>query len=99
MELETSVYLKTNGQPTHEQLCNVLAVALGSRRPAEGRPLSTYEPLAWLLQDEHRDRKTRRTRRLLYRKLVRDVAAEFDLIYSERLVATNGLWDFPDVYI
>ena len=99
MELETSVYTEPNGPPTREQLCNVLAVALGSARPGERRPLSTYEPLAWLLRDDSGDRKVRRTRRLLYRKLLRDLAAEFDVIYSERLVASNGLWDFSDVYI
>jgi hypothetical protein len=93
------VYTQTNRAPTREQLCNVLAVALGAARPGERRPLCTYEPLAWLLRDDSGNRRVRRTRRLLYRKLVRDLAAEFDLIYSERLVATNGPWDFPDVYI
>ena len=99
MELETSVHKETNSAATREQLCNVLAVALGSRRPGERRPLSTYDPLAWLLRDDSGDRKVRRTRRLLYLKLVRDLAAEFDVIYSERLVASNGVWDFTDVYV
>ena len=85
--------------PTREQLDNVLAVALGNARPAEARPISAYEPLAWLLRDDIGNRTVRGTRRTLYRKLVRDLATEFDNIYSERLVSSNGPWDFPDVYI
>lgn len=77
----------------------MLAVALGNGRPLEPRPLSAYEPLAWLLRDDVGNGTVRGTRRSLYRKLVRDLAAEFDRIYSERLVASNGPWDFPDVYI
>lgn len=86
-------------RPTREQLAHVLAIALGSGRPSEPRPLSTYEPLEWLLRDEVGSPAARRTRRSLYWKLVRDLAAEFDRIYSERLVASNGPWDFPDVYM
>lgn len=85
--------------PTREQLRNVLAVALGNGRPPAPRPLSAYEPLAWLLRDDVGNRSIRGTRRSLYRKLARDLAAEFDRIYSERLVASNGPWDFPDVYV
>ena len=85
-------------RPTREQLRNVLAVALGNRQPAEPRPLSTYEALAWLLRDDIGNQAVRGVRRSLYRKLVRDLAGEFDRIYSERLVASNGPWDFPDVY-
>lgn len=86
-------------RPTREQLRNVLAVALGSAPSLEPRPLSTYEPLAWLLREDIGNQMVRRTRRSLYRKLVRDFASEFDRIYSERLVASNGPWDFPDIYI
>lgn len=86
-------------RPTREQLSNVLAAALGYDRPAEPRPISAYEPLAWLLRDDVGNKEARATRRSLYRKLVRDLACEFDRIYSERLVASNGPWDFPDVYI
>ena len=86
-------------RPTREQLQNVLAVALGDSRPLEPRPLSAYEPLAWLLRDDVGNQTVRGTRRSLYLKLVKDLAAEFDHIYSERLVASNGPWDFPDVYI
>jgi len=77
----------------------VLAVALGNRRPLEPRPLSAYEPLAWLLRDDVGNQTVRGTRRSLYRKLVRDLAAEFNCIYGERLAASNGPWEFPDVYI
>jgi hypothetical protein len=85
-------------RPTREQLSNVLAVALGNDRPEEPRPLSAYEPLSWLLRDDIGNRSVRGTRRSLYRRLVRDLASEFDRIYSDRLVASNGPWDFPDVY-
>ena len=85
-------------QPTREQLRNILAVALGNGRSGEARPLSTYEPLAWLLRQDIGNQAARRARRALYRKLVRDLAFEFDRIYSERLVASEGPWDFPDVY-
>ena len=85
--------------PAREQLRNVLAVALGSGRPNEPRPISTYEPLAWLLRDDVGNRTVRRTRRSLYRKLVSDLAREFDRIYCERLTAINGPWDFSDVYV
>ena len=88
-----------NVKPTREQLCNVLAVALDASRPGERRPVSTYEPLAWLLRDNIEDRKGRRARRSLYRKLVADLAAEFEAIYTERLGVSNAPWDFPDVYI
>jgi hypothetical protein len=86
-------------RPTREQLRNVLAVAMGNGRPAEPRPLSAYEPLAWLLRDDVGNQNVRHTRRSLYRKLVRDLAAEFDGIYNERLVASNGPWNFPEVYL
>ena len=94
--------VKTNSdapRPTREQLRNVLAVALGNTVPSERRALNTYEPLAWLLRDDVGNRSVRRTRRVLYRKLVRDLASEFDRIYSERLGASNGPWDFQDVYM
>jgi hypothetical protein len=87
-----------NGKLTREQLCNILAVALRAAPPGKRRPLSTYEPLAWLLGDDASDRKLRRLRRTLYRKLVADLAVEFEAIYAERLVTSNGPWDFPDVY-
>ena len=58
-----------------------------------------YEPLAWLLRDDRENGKSRRSRRVLYRKLVRELSAEFDAIYGERLTASNGPWDFPEVYI
>ena len=86
-------------RPTREQLRSVLAVAMGNSRPAEPRPLSAYEPLAWLLRDDVGNQTVRGTRRSLYCKLVRDLAFEFDRIYNERLVASNGPWDFPDVYL
>src|ERR1051326_4059854 len=82
-----------------EQLCNILAAALESSRPGEPRPARTYEPLAWLLQEDVGHRKLRRARRLLYRELVDDLAAEFEAIYFERIAASNGPWDFPQVYI
>lgn len=88
-----------HAQLTREQLAHVVAVALSSAQPGQRRPLSTYEPLAWLLQDDVNDRRLRRARRLLYRKLVRDLAAEFDAIYSERLASCNGPWGFSDVYV
>jgi len=86
-------------RPTREQLRNVLAVAMGNLQPPEPRPLSTYEPLAWLLRDDVGNGTVRSARRSLYRKLVKDLAGEFDRIYSDRLVASNGPWDFPDVYV
>lgn len=86
-------------RPTREQLRNVLAAALDKARPEGPRAISAYEPLAWLLRDDVGNQAVRRTRRALYRRLVRDLAAEFDRIYSERLVASNGPWDFPEVYM
>ena len=86
-------------RPSREQLRNVLAVALDACQSPEPRPLSTYEPLAWLLRDDIGYREVRRARRSLYLKLVRDLAREFDRLYRERLVALNGPWDFADVYI
>lgn len=77
----------------------MLAVGLGGRQEAEPRALSTYEPLAWLLRDDVGNRVVRRARRSLYRRLVTDLAREFSRIYSQRLMASNGPWDFPDVYI
>ena len=85
-------------RPTREQLRNVLSVAIGNRETVEPRPMSTYEPLAWLLRDDVGNIAVRGARRSLYRKLVNDLAREFDLIYSERLVSSNGPWDFSDVY-
>jgi hypothetical protein len=41
----------------------------------------------------------RAVRRGIYLKLLRDLAREFDRIYTDRLVALNGPWDFKDVYI
>jgi hypothetical protein len=86
-------------RPTSEQLRDVLRVALVSRQQAQPRALSTYEPLAWLLREDVGNRAVRRARRALYRRLVTDLAREFSRIYSERLLASNGPWDFPDVYI
>jgi hypothetical protein len=86
-------------RPSREQLRNVLAAALGNCRSAEPRPLSTYEPLGWLLCDDIGNQVVRGARRSLYRKLVRDLATEFHRIYGERLVASNGPWEFSDVYV
>ena len=85
--------------PTREELRNVLAVALGGSQPGQPRPISTYEPLAWLLRDDVGNRSGRRTRRSLYRKLVHELAREFNRIYTERVTAPNGPWDFGDVYV
>src|SRR5437588_8376417 len=84
--------------PTREQLRN-LAAPLGNRRSPEPRPMSTYEPLAWLLRADVGNQTARGARRSLYLKLVRDLALEFDSVYTERLVASNGPWDFSDVYL
>ena len=62
------------------------------------RPLCAYEPLAWLLKESSTSAGVRRARRLLYRRLVRDLAREFDGIYAERMTAANGPWEFKEVY-
>jgi hypothetical protein len=87
--------------PTHpdrEQFRHVLAAALSSGRPAMPRPLCAYEPLAWLLKESCASAGVRRARRSLYRRLVRDLAQEFDGIYAERMTSANGPWDFKEVY-
>ncbi len=86
-------------RPTREQLQHVLAVAFGQLTVEEPRPLSAYEPLAWLLRDDVGPAGLRRTRRALYRKLVSDLSREFDRIYGERLASSNGPWEFPDIYV
>ena len=60
--------------------------------------MSTYAPLGWLLREDIGNRAERRTRRVLYRRLVADLAREFNSIYTERLNSSNGPWDFSDVY-
>lgn len=77
---------------------HVLAAALGVARPAAGRPISAYEPLQWLLRADLASRATRAERRALYLRLVHDLAAEFEHVYAERLMAENGPWDFEQVY-
>ena len=86
-------------RPTREQLRNLLKVAVGKCGSPAPRPISTYEPLAWLLRDDVGNQMVRSERRSLYRKLVRDLANEFTRIYTERLAASNGPWDFPAVYV
>ncbi len=87
-------------RPTREQLQHLLAIAFGQAAvEEEPRPLSAYEPLAWLLRDDVGNQALRRTRRSLYRKLVSDLAREFDRIYGERLASSNGPWEFPDIYM
>ena len=82
--------------PTLEQLRN-LAATLGKHRSPEPRPVSTYEPLAWLLLADVGNQAVRDERRSLYLKLVQELAREFDSVYTERLIASNGPWDFSDV--
>lgn len=86
-------------RPTREQLGNVIGVILGTQPDGGPRPISTYEPLGWLLREDVGNAASRRTRRLLYRKLVAELNREFGRIYGERLDASGGPWEFADVYV
>jgi hypothetical protein len=94
------MFLKASLDParqTREQLSNLAATL--DRRSPEPRPMSTYEPLVWLLRTDVGNQTVHGARRSLYLKLVQDLAREFDGVYTERLLASNGQWDFSDVYL
>lgn len=83
--------------PNREQLRHVLGAALGNCEQVP-RPLSAYEPLEWLLREPAANGQVRRARRSLYRKLVSDLAREFDRVYQQRINAANGPWTFEEIY-
>ena len=83
--------------PNREQLRHVLGAALGNCEETP-RPLSAYEPLEWLLREAGSNGRVRRARRSLYRKLVGDLAREFDRVYRQRLNCSNGPWTFEEIY-
>jgi hypothetical protein len=80
---------------SREQLRVVLAIAMG-RKVDAGCPMSTYEALGWLLDDDLA-RGGRHWRRRVFREILRGLEREFQGLYSRQL-ASAGTWDFPTVF-
>lgn len=81
-------------RPTSEQLFAALSVAIGQKHVP--RPISAYEALCWILDDDVTC-GSRAMRRRMFWRLTSDLRWEFEKIFYVQLTAPNSPWLFSKV--